>query len=1170
MPPTLTLRKTAILLAAIALLAVAVVPLSLDAFSFMPDRQVSQRLLFPIADSPFPVAAGDTIADRELGQMDFAHGTQNFADASTLDLSRVAGGVAIDQSSVPNRVYVSDSANNRVLGWASATALTNGKPADMVIGQPDFFSTTCSNGGVSASSLCVPLGIAVDGSGNLYVADSRNSRVLEYNTPFTNTGQPGSGDGVADQVFGQGGSFSASACNQGAGTVANANTLCRPAAVAIDATGVLYVADQGNNRVLEYLFPSISITASDVFGQNGQFSTTVCNKGGVSADSLCGPGGLASDGSFNNLYVADTNNSRVLEFNNPVANDTTADAVFGQGNNFTTTQCNEGAAAPSASTLCGPQSVTIDLAGHLFVADRSNSRVLLFTTFPAVSTTASKVFGQGGSFIANACNLSSGVPSATGLCRPGAVALDAPGNLYVADDQNNRVLRYNSAVSGDTTADVALGQPDLAHNDRNAVDASGFGGDGADVILAGSLDIAALGAVAIDNSVSPARIWVADTHNNRVLGFSNAAAFANGAPASIVIGQQNFTGGFSVACNGSPTASTLCSPTGVAVDAQGNLYVADELDNRVLKFLAPVTTGKAASLVIGQADFVSSKCNAGGANPTAATLCSPWTLTLDAVGNLYVADLTNNRVLEYSKPASSHPNAAHVFGQSGFTGGNCNQNNPPTASSLCEPTSAALDSSGRLYIADFSNSRILRYNTPLISQVANLEIGQGNTGTNFTSNSCNGGGIGSATLCNAAGVAVEPSGGVYVADSGNNRILHFSLGSVIADLVFGQGGFFITQNANLGGTTPSAATLSLPLWLGVDTPGNLYAADAGNNRVLQYEAPLGGPNPTPTPGMATLSTSPPTNPPSIVFGNVATGDTSPFHKVTLTNNGTGTIVINAVTRVGSNPTDFPQNNNCIGSLAGGKSCTINVAFSPTAQTGQSEAAQILVYDNAKNSPQLLPIFGNSAVQATLAPSSLTFGNVAVASTSPAKFLKLTNNRSSPLTISAISLGGTNTADFPKSTTCGASLAAFASCTIQVQFKPVAQGARSAIVKVTDNASNSPQSASVAGTGVTQVTVSPSALMFGSVSVGSTTAAMTVTVTNNQSVTLNISTITLGGVEPADFLKSTTCTATLAPFSNCTVSVKFKPTATGSRTATLSITDNPDSGPHSVGLSGTGL
>ena len=524
-------HRRGLLFGALFALAMAVsIAAVVQATTFMPDRQVAQRLSFPVSPSAFPVAAGDTIADRVLGQMDFVHATQNFATASTFDFffARPGVAVAIDQSSVPNHVYVADFRNNRVLGWASAAALTNGKAADLVIGQPDFFSTTCNNGGVSASSLCGPVAVAVDGSGNLYVADNSNNRVLEYNTPFIKTGEPGSGDRIADEVFGQEENFTASLCNQGAGTfvmgVASSSTLCGPAGITVDSTGVLYIADQLNNRVLEFLLPSVDTTADAVFGQGGHFNTTKCDNGGISKNSLCAPVGLAADSS-NNLYVADEENSRVLEYNHPPANDTTADEVFGQGVSFITALCNGGGATPTAKTLCGPTGVALDATGRLYVADERNSRVLEYAT-PATSATAIKVFGQGGSMTTAKCNLS-GTVDANGLCRPGGLSLDTSGNLYVTDDVNNRVLRYNSAAIGNTTADVVLGQPDFAHSDPNAVDASAFG-SGAGLAMAGTVDITALGTVAIDNSTG--RLYVADTNNNRVLGFNNAASFANGAP----------------------------------------------------------------------------------------------------------------------------------------------------------------------------------------------------------------------------------------------------------------------------------------------------------------------------------------------------------------------------------------------------------------------------------------------------------------------------------------------------------------------------------------------------------------------------------------------------------------------------------------------------------------
>ena len=184
---------------------------------------------------------------------------------------------------------------------------------------------------------------------------------------------------------------------------------------------------------------STSQTANRVFGQAGSFTTGTANKGGLSASSLAGPAGVALDAA-GHLYVADLSNNRVLEFDSPLTSQT-ANRVFGQAGSFTTGTANNG--GPSASSLSHPIGVGLDGAGHLYLADFNNNRVLEFDS-PLTSQTANRVFGQP-DFTHTDPN--QGGLNANSLYRPGAVAFDAHNNLYVADLFNNRVLEYDWAAA---------------------------------------------------------------------------------------------------------------------------------------------------------------------------------------------------------------------------------------------------------------------------------------------------------------------------------------------------------------------------------------------------------------------------------------------------------------------------------------------------------------------------------------------------------------------------------------------------------------------------------------------------------------------------------------------------------------------------------------------------
>ena len=218
---------------------------------------------------------------------------------------------------------------------------------------------------------------------------------------------------------------------------------------------------------------------------------------------------------------------------------------------------------------------------------------------------------------------------------------------------------------------------------------------------------------------------------------------------------------------------------------------------------------------------------------------------------------------------------------------------------------------------------------------------------------------------------------------------------------------------------------------------------------------------------------------------------------------------------------------------------------------------------------------------SLSPTSLSFGPQQVNTTSAVQTITLTNSGDAALTIYSIGRSGTNRLDFAQSNTCPSSsstlLAAGASCFINVTFTPTANGSRSASVKITDNASGSPQTVALSGSGTPSsapaVSLSPTSLSFGSQQVNTTSAVRTITLTNSGDAALTIYSIKRSGTNRLDFVQSNTCpssSSTLAAGASCTISVTFTPTANGRRSASVKITDNASGSPQSVALSGTGV
>ena len=299
---------------------------------------------------------------------------------------------------------------------------------------------------------------------------------------------------------------------------------------------------------------------------------------------------------------------------------------------------------------------------------------------------------------------------------------------------------------------------------------------------------------------------------------------------------------------------------------------------------------------------------------------------------------------------------------------------------------------------------------------------------------------------------------------------------------------------------------------------------------------------------------------SLSFGNVVVNSTSVAKTVTLRNSGTLTLDINSIDVTPG--TNFQISSNTCGSnLAAAKICKVSVEFEPT---GQSAFKASLVFaDNGANSPQTVALSGKGVEPATLAPTSATYATRAMGTTSAAKTFTLTNNQTVELTSIAISTTG----DFAVSaTTCTTTLAAKGKCTISVTFTPTETGKRTGQLSVSDSASNSPQPVTLSGTGVVPATLTPASATYAAQKVGTTSAAKTFTLTNDQTVVLNNVVISTNGPYA---VSATTCTTSLAAKGKCTISVTFTPTETGTRTGQLIVNDSASNSPQASNLKGTG-
>jgi hypothetical protein len=378
-------------------------------------------------------------------------------------------------------------------------------------------------------------------------------------------------------------------------------------------------------------------------------------------------------------------------------------------------------------------------------------------------------------------------------------------------------------------------------------------------------------------------------------------------------------------------------------------------------------------------------------------------------------------------------------------------------------------------------------------------------------------------------------------------------------------GTALAYSTYLGGS----GCLDVGRGIAVDSSGNAFVTGWTNSRdfptVNPFQATNNGPSSGWSPYVAKISPPSPVtlSPSSLNFGSVLAGTKSPEQSVTLTPITSGSLSLTGITASGdfalvTTATSCPYGG---GTVPSETSCTIDVTFTPTAASPR--AGTLTITYTGEGSPQTVALSGTGiAPAANVSPASLSFSSQDVGTASPPQPVTLTNTGSVVLSISSVAISS----GWTQSNNCVPSVAANASCTINVSFQPTVFGAQTGTLTLTDYASNSPQTVALSGTALAPVVnLSATILSFAGQAVSTTSAPQTLTLTNTGNGALTPVTITVSG----DFAQTNTCGGSVAVNGSCTISVTFTPTAAGTRNGALTIVDNASNSPQTVSLTGTG-
>jgi YVTN family beta-propeller protein len=769
------------------------------------------------------------------------------AQTSTPTIATVAGGGPNNVPAVqaplnsPGSVAMDSSGSMYIAAWQANRVFKVDPSGQLTVYAGNGFrGWTGDNGPAVDAELDWPMGVAVDGDGNLFIADCNNNVIREIKlvggvpTIYTVAGSVGwgySGDGaaatsaglagptgvavdgngnifVADQgndairVFTVGGNITTVAGNgtpgySGDGFPANKAQLNAPEGVAADGTGNIFIADSLNN-VIRVVTPDGYIeTVAGMYGTGGY------NGDGIPATSasLSFPYAVAISG--NNLLISDSQDELIRSVSytpSPfaVGNITT---IAGDGD-----QGWEGdGVLATVTSVFFPEGLSLDNSGNILAVDSENYRIRQFAIGGVIQTVAGNgwpYYGGDGGPAVNA--------TLSGNANKPSVAVDGSGNLFISDSANNMIRRVDS-ITGVITA--FAGSPQW-----------GYSGDN-DLALNANLDVPE--GLAFDQN---GNLYFADTFNNVIRRIDASTQVITTVAGNGASGYSGDNAGPGTAVN-----ATLNYPSGLAIGSDGNLYVADTFNCVIRK--VDLTQNSISTYAGNSFNGCPDGTNYGGDGvpANAAYLAQPQGLAFDSTGNLYIADSLNNLIRMVDTNGTINLFAG-TFNDGCYESGD---NGPATSAYLCDPLDVTVDGGGNVFIADGSGRirKVASDATQTITTVA---------GNGLPDFSGDGGDATLAKLYNPTSLAGDANGNLFVYDSGNSRVRKitnvFSSQPIVTPPAAGtpvmsiNPGYVSFDNTPFG-TSPTqpltftntgTGTLTITGWQVTGTNANDFTVAAGN------------------------------------------------------------------------------------------------------------------------------------------------------------------------------------------------------------------------------------------------------------------------------------------------------------------------------------------------------